>query len=223
MATAALAMTRQAGSQTGQKSAGSHTNPKAADNQKREFISRANAEWEEANKKAEAQAKEDEKRGKFSSLSPPSQLVPFKDWDYYFTKGLPAIWSPNPGQPYKRVLVPQGFVTDLASIPQLLWSSGLRPEGPYAYAAIVHDYLYWMQDRTREEADDIFRFAMEDSKVEKNLKDKLYSAVKLLGKRAWDKNAQLKRNGEHRLLRKIPTDFTITWDYWKRQPGVFAD
>jgi hypothetical protein len=47
----------------------------------------------------------------------------------------------------------------------MFWSA-LRPDGEYAYAAVVHDYLYWTQSRSREEADQILKMAMEDSEVE---------------------------------------------------------
>ena len=42
------------------------------------------------------------------------------------------------------VEVPQGFTTDFASIPPIFFGL-LRPDGLYAVAAVVHDYLYWDQ------------------------------------------------------------------------------
>ena len=151
--------------------------------------------------------------------------MPFSDWDYYYTKGMPARWTPNPGQPFKAVTVPAGFVTDLTSIPQGAWSLGLRPEGRYAYAAIVHDYLYWIQDPswTRETADKIFLFAMEDSKVPTVERDAFYGVLRAVGGHAWDTNATLKRDGERRFLKKYPPTFTTTWKDWKATPGVFED
>ncbi len=41
----------------------------------------------------------------------------------------------------RSIIVPAGFVTDLASIPQLLWNV-LPPIGAYDEAAVVHDYLF---------------------------------------------------------------------------------
>ena len=49
--------------------------------------------------------------------------------------------------------MPTGFVTDFASIPPIFYSV-LRPDGEYAYAAVIHDYLYWTQTRPREDADE---------------------------------------------------------------------
>jgi hypothetical protein len=193
----------------------------ASDNVRARFIKAANADWQAKYERVLAEAKAAEKRGEFSSLAPPERLVPFKDWDYYYTDGHFAQWRPNPGQPFAPVRVPRGFVTDLTSIPQIFWSSGLRPEGAYAYAALIHDYLYWMQDRPREEADQIFLFAMEDSKVDKSLRTKMAKAIQLAGGTAWRKNEQLKERGERRLLREFPPDFTISWKEWSAKPGVF--
>lgn len=188
---------------------------------KAEFVRKVNAQWDAGHEKALARAKAEEKNGSFASLAPPEKLVPFKDWDYYYTKGVRAKWKPNSGQTYKEVFVPEGFVTDLTSIPQEAWSLGYRPEGPYAYAALIHDYLYWMRDRTREEADEIFLFAMEDSKVDKTLRTGIYKVVSGLGGRAWKNNEKLYNAGERRLLRVYPPNFTISWAEWKKNPAHF--
>lgn len=190
----------------------------------KEFVQRVNAQLKADYATAEAAAKEEEKRGQFASLAPPGQLVPFLDWDYYYTKGTRARWSPNAGQTFKAVYVPEGFVTDLASIPQGAWSLGLRPEGRYAYAALVHDYLYWTQEpaRSREEADKIFLYAMEDWKVPVGEREAFYKILRLAGGAAWEKNASLKRAGEKRVLKKYP-DPTIAWSVWKQKPENFSD
>lgn len=86
-----------------------------------------------------AQEEEQRRRGSGAALQV-ATLAPFGDWDYYFVKGGPIIWRPNPGQAFKMVNVPEGFVTDLASVPRAFWEI-MRPEGRYAYAAVVHDYL----------------------------------------------------------------------------------
>ncbi len=189
---------------------------------KREFVRLANAHWEAEHKKVSDAAKAAEQRGEFSSLAPPQALIPFKDWDYYYTRGI-SVWRPNPGQTIQPVAVPDGFVTDLTSIPSIAWGFKLRPEGSYAYAAVVHDFLYWTQERSRDESDEIFLIAMSDSKVEASLRNRLYNAVSQAGGSAWKKNAELKRAGEKRLLREFPTDFTIPWSEWKTRPNAFRD
>ncbi|MDB2439540.1 DUF1353 domain-containing protein [Hellea sp.] len=54
-----------------------------------------------------------------------------------------------------KVSVPLGYCSDGASVPRpLRWF--LEPWGPYAQAAIVHDFLYSTWQRPRKEADEIF-------------------------------------------------------------------
>lgn len=134
----------------------------------------------------------------------------------------PISWTPNPGQErYKAVTVPKGFVTDLASIPRIFFSA-LRPDGEYAYAAVVHDYLYWTQTRSRDEADDILKIAMEDFKVGTVTVGAIYTAVRVAGKTAWNGNAEKKAQGEQRILTRFPQDPRITWEDWKQRPEVFG-
>lgn len=144
----------------------------------------------------------------------------FREPIYFLT--APISWTPNPGQEaYKAVTVPTGFVTDFASIPRIFWSA-LRPDGEYAYAAVVHDYLYWTQTRSQEEADHILKMAMEDFKVGTLTMDLIYGAVRLVGQVAWNGNAKKKAQGEKRILTRLPQDPRTTWDDWKQRPGVFT-
>lgn len=154
-----------------------------------------------------AEARESAKRGEFSSIAPPPAIVPFGDWDYYYLKDGELNWKPNAGQVFRPVTVPVGFVSDLTSVPRLLWSA-LPRQGRYAYAAVIHDYLYWTQDRTRQEADQILLIAMEDSNVDANLARTIHSAVRAAGGAPWNSNARLKAAGEKRILKVFPTDFT---------------
>jgi Protein of unknown function (DUF1353) len=145
----------------------------------------------------------------------------FADHIYFLL--MPIGWKPNPQQAgkYQAVSAPTGFVTDLASIPRIFWSL-LPPDGNYAYAAIVHDYLYWTQERPKEEADQILRFAMQDFKINNATIIAIYEAVHLFGGSAWRNNAVLKARGEKRILKQRPTDARVTWTAWKTRPGVFA-
>ncbi|WP_407073743.1 DUF1353 domain-containing protein [Pseudoxanthomonas mexicana] len=139
----------------------------------------------------------------------------------YFTTG-PIGWGPNPGQKGPPpVSVPVGFVTDLASIPRVFWSI-LPTNGRYAHSAVVHDYLYWEQSLSREESDEVMALSMADFDISKSTIKAIRTAVRSPGgQRAWDKNARLKALGEKRVLRRFPNTPTVTWDAWKRQPGVF--
>jgi Protein of unknown function (DUF1353) len=146
----------------------------------------------------------------------------FKDPMYFLTKSI--SWIPNAQQSsqYTRVDVPVGFVTDLASIPRFFWSL-LRPDGEYAYAAIVHDYLYWTQPVEREKSDNIFKFGMQDLSIDALTISTIYNAVRLGGESSWTEDARLKASGEKRLLSVFPDDPKITWEEWKKRPGVFSN
>jgi hypothetical protein len=147
-------------------------------------------------------------------------LARFKDPIYVLM--TPIGWKPNPDEAARlnAVEVPKGFVTDFASIPQVFWSA-LRPDGDYAYAAVIHDYLYWAQTTTREQADEIFRIAMAEFGIDITVAFTIHTAVRFGGEQAWRQNAQLKANGEKRILKTLPEDPRITWPEWKARPGVF--
>jgi hypothetical protein len=148
--------------------------------------------------------------------------VPFADFDFYYTKGK-LVWSPNPGQSGKRVIVPEGFCTDLASVPQLFWSL-LPKTGRYAYAAIAHDFLYWTQTGKREEADDVLFTAMEDASVNSLTKWTIYWMVREFGQSAWDENTRAKQAGEKRFLKIYPPEGRLTsWGDWKRDAAHFSE
>lgn len=156
------------------------------------------------------------------SLSAPLGLLRFADGVYVLTK--PIAWSPNPGQPYKGVEVPAGFVTDFNSMPRTFWSI-IRPDGDYAYAAIMHDYLYWVQDRSREESDQILKLVMEDLNIDALKVTVIYNAVRLFGSQAWESNARLKASGEKRIVKMqmFPSDPRTRWEDFKNQSAVFKE
>jgi hypothetical protein len=145
----------------------------------------------------------------------------FLDPMYFLLK--PISWKPNPDQvgKYSEVDVPTGFVTDLASIPQIFYSL-LRPDGNYAFAAIVHDYLYWTQPCPRATADEILKFGMQDLGVGTATIATIYSGVRVGGQSAWDDNAKLRSQGEKRVLVQFPDSPKILWADWKVRPGVFS-
>lgn len=82
---------------------------------------------------------------------------------------------PKAGDPYPLTIkAPRGLYTDLASVPDALWSI-VGPIGRHLEAAIVHDYLYmaWTDFRARavprdwDFADEVLRAGMKVSKVGK--------------------------------------------------------
>ena len=146
-------------------------------------------------------------------------VLRFSDAIYCLTRQIG--WLPNNDQlDSKAVTVPKGFITDFASIPRIFWSF-LPRDGRYTYAAIVHDYLYWTQSTSRQEADLVLQRAMEDFAVDRMSLEAIVTAVRLGGGSAWDQNAKLKDAGEKRTLRVIPTDPTVSWESWKKNPSHF--
>jgi hypothetical protein len=135
----------------------------------------------------------------------------------------PIGWRPNPGQEklFAPIEVPTGFVTDLASIPRIFWTV-LPRDGEYAYAAIIHDYLYWTHISDRSTSDEILRSTMVDFGVPSWQLAAIYGAVRLGGGGPWDENRRLYEQGERRVLKTFPDDPAIRWTDWKKRSDVFA-
>lgn len=93
--------------------------------------------------------------------------------------------------PARIIEVPAGFYTDFASIPRLFYIS-TPPIGRYDCAAVLHDYLYFIQATTRSEADAVFKQAMADSGVGRYTRHKMWLAVRLFGGSVWDEYARNK-------------------------------
>jgi hypothetical protein len=101
------------------------------------------------------------------------------------------------------IVVPRGFVTDLASTPRSLWSL-YPPFGKYLSAAILHDYLYWRQTCSRPEADKIIYQTMRDAGVDQATQSRFYVALRAAGDKAWVDNQTEKGRG---LIRVIPPNY----------------
>lgn len=84
-----------------------------------------------------------------------------------------------------KVIVPAGFITDLATIPQI-FQSIISKVGPYNGAAIVHDWGYCVQFLTRKEVDDLFLEIMEKSGVGSFKRYTMYYFMRILGGIAWN-------------------------------------
>lgn len=90
----------------------------------------------------------------------------------------------------KRVIVKQGFGTDLASVPRLLWNV-IPPFGRYAGAAVVHDYLYQSHEGNRLHADLVFLYAMHELRVPRWKRQAMFRAVRMFGNGPWKRAPQL--------------------------------
>jgi len=125
------------------------------------------------------------------------------------------------GDTSERIVVPAGFVTDLASVPSEFWGPPLTltPTGQYSRAAIIHDYLYWSQKCTRDQADRLMVIAMKESNVGRFDAVAIYEGVHLGGERAWLANAAEKARGLPRILPerfRAPADPNMVWPDYAR-------
>lgn len=148
-------------------------------------------------------------------------LVPFADHQWWTLKS-PLTWRSAPGDFSREYLVavPEGFVTDLASIPEYLWPV-LKRAGRHGTAAIYHDWLYWEQSLTRLEADQIFDKTMHQLSVDSFSRRLIWAGVRVFGGAAWIDNWREKKQGAKRVLRVIPNDPTITWEEWRLNKAIF--
>lgn len=89
---------------------------------------------------------------------------------------------------YAPVDIPEGFETDLASVPRYLWIL-FPPFGAYSQAAVTHDFIYKMRKdltyqgplRSREECDNIFLEAMTLLRVPWWKRQLMFRAVRMFG------------------------------------------
>ena len=132
------------------------------------------------------------------------------------------------GDTADKIVVPAGFVTDLASIPPAFWGPPLflTPAGQYSRASIIHDYLYWTQKCTRDQADRLLVIAMKESQVPNFDELAIYEGVHVGGEKAWNNNVKDASRGLPRILPEAyrqPPDPNMTWpQYAERlmQAGV---
>ncbi len=146
---------------------------------------------------------------------PPVRLMPFGDGQ---DSVLVDPLEYRIGESQFVITVPAGFVTDFASTPRAIWAV-LPPSGRYQLAAVVHDFLYWDQGCTRQQADDLLRSAMAESKVKPLERDLIWQAVRRFGASAWDGNAAARAAGKPRI---IPPDAMnipalVTWPEYQAQ------
>lgn len=86
-----------------------------------------------------------------------------------------------------RIEIEEGFDTDYASVPRGLWNL-YPPDGDYSPAAWIHDYLYWYQPCTREQADRVFLEGMTALGIGWFTRSVLFRSVRMGGGTAWDGN-----------------------------------
>lgn len=97
-----------------------------------------------------------------------------------------------------EICAPQGFWTDFASVPSVIWPI----IDPYELgrAPVLHDFLYFAGWRgNRGYCDDAFLAAMEIEKIAWWKRRTAYLAVRMFGGYAWD--AYRQNNKKHKLMR----------------------
>ena len=99
---------------------------------------------------------------------------------------VPLVYETRAGD---TVVIPPGFITDLASVPQV-FRSLVPVNGKHRAPAILHDYRYTVQEGTRYAADLLFLEAMEDAGVRWTQRHLMYRAVRLGGGLPWRRNAR---------------------------------
>jgi hypothetical protein len=127
---------------------------------------------------------------------PAPTVQPFADGIHWVLKGE-LVWVI--GETNLRIVVPSGFVMDFASVPPKL-QSFVSPVGRHGRAAIVHDFLYWDQRCTRDQADNLMRAAMFESGVDAATAEGIYWAVSAGGAAAWTQNADERAKGWPRVI-----------------------
>ena len=126
----------------------------------------------------------------FDRIDPASRPIYGRDGWYVLIESI----SYDVGKPLSgdRITVPSGFETDYASVPRFLWSI-FPPRGNHEAAALIHDYLYKNNLRTRKEADDIFLEAMIVLGVSVIKRQTMHKAVRAWGWVPWRKGLKKKR------------------------------
>lgn len=84
------------------------------------------------------------------------------------------VWDIN-------IVIPEGFLTDLSSVPRLLWWF-IPPFGMAVPASILHDYMYTYGWKSRKEADKLFYKILLTHNVPKWQSFLMYIAVRMFGK-----------------------------------------
>lgn len=124
----------------------------------------------------------------------------------YWAVCSPLVWSDTG----LLISVPEGFITDLASIPRLLRNLPmLDPDGYSRSAAVLHDWLYRTHQMSRADSDGVLRRAIISRGGSATTARIFWMGVRLGGNQPWAANP----NGPQ------PGDFETSADYAKWRLG----
>lgn len=117
-------------------------------------------------------------------IARPPCLYPFKNYDFTLCRTFKFKVDE------KSYRVHQGFATDLASIPRVLWSIYSPTRAETIPGAVIHDYLYFCPGQmTRKEADSIFYDSLIVKGISRFTAFRYWIAVRLLGKSHFNEGA----------------------------------
>ena len=120
------------------------------------------------------------------------------------------------------VIVPGGFVTDFASVPR--WAQWvISILGRHSVPAIVHDFLYWEQKCTREQADLILADAMEEYHSNWFQMKIVYWAVRIGAGGNWSTNASDRKQGLLKIVPANNADVPPNTDWYDYRKKLFDD
>lgn len=119
------------------------------------------------------------------------------DFDQYMVvEDCCAAARVMPDGTVENIIVPEGFVTNFASVPRLLWWL-IPPAGRAANASVVHDFMYWHLTYIEGTTSRRARMAV-DAEFLKNLiltpgipqwqAWAMYQGVRWGGRKYWEKN-----------------------------------
>lgn len=141
-------------------------------------------------------------------------VSPFGDGKYWYLRQK-LEWEAKSGRIY---IVPQGFVTDFASVPRPIWWL-FPPWAKYGNAAVVHDYYYWVQSISRGKADAVILEGMKDMGVCWITRKLIYCALRRFGWIAWCVNKREKSANHIRIIEdeNWPSSATTTWKKYQKE------
>jgi hypothetical protein len=153
------------------------------------------------------------------------KLMPMEDrkWvlldDFIFT-----YWDISKPSVRFKIIVPKGFVTDLASIPRFT-SFVFNNYAAYAPAGVLHDFLYWTQPQCdgngRYIADKLYRDALKMTDITTLNRWLQWGGLKL-AKKAWDQNKKNKMKGQSRYLNEKFWPQVKPNSTWENEISLFA-
>lgn len=111
-------------------------------------------------------------------------------------------WNWHERQHFADILVPAGFVSDLASVPWF-FRRLIGQRGRFNRAALIHDWLYFTGRFDRETADKIFLKIMKEDGVCGWKRTAMYAAVRAGAWGVWNEHRARSRTETQRLIQAM--------------------